>query len=164
MADILHPLTTECRPCQDSYPYGAVSSVAAALAALGSVSSNGTSRTMSAVAGRSVWRKSALRKAKASGHAPKPKRTISAGWAQENRAGAESKRMTRRKQKLPKLFWRGHEAVCSNSRLVGGVGDQLGHAEFSLNARRARSGRNGRGESGRFGIRGNIVSASYGLH
>jgi hypothetical protein len=52
----------------------------AALSALGSVSSNGASRTMSAAARRkiSLAQKARWAKQKAKGHAPKPKRTISA--------------------------------------------------------------------------------------
>lgn len=51
-----------------------------ALAALGSVSSNGSSRTMSAAARRkiSLAQKARWARQKAKGHAPKPKRTISA--------------------------------------------------------------------------------------
>jgi hypothetical protein len=50
----------------------------AALAALGSVRSNGASRTMSAAARRKISLAQKARWAKAKGHAPKPKRTISA--------------------------------------------------------------------------------------
>jgi hypothetical protein len=48
-----------------------------ALAALGSVSSNGASRTMSAAGRRRISLAQKARWAKAKGHAPKPKRTIS---------------------------------------------------------------------------------------
>jgi hypothetical protein len=50
-----------------------------ALAALGSVSSNGASRTLSAAARRkiSLAQKARWAKHKAAGHAPKPKRTVS---------------------------------------------------------------------------------------
>jgi len=50
----------------------------AALSALGSVSSNGASRTMSAAGRRRISLAQKARWAKAKGHAPKPKRTISA--------------------------------------------------------------------------------------
>jgi len=49
-----------------------------ALAALGSVSSNGASRTMSAAARRKISLAQKARWAKAKRHAPKPSRTISA--------------------------------------------------------------------------------------
>lgn len=50
----------------------------AALSALGSVSSNGASRTMSAAGRRRISLAQKQRWAKAKGHAPKPARTISA--------------------------------------------------------------------------------------
>jgi len=49
----------------------------AALSALGSVSSNGASRTMSAAGRRKISLAQKARWAKAKGHAPKPKRAIS---------------------------------------------------------------------------------------
>jgi len=57
-----------------------VQRIEAALAALGSVSSNGASRKMSAAGRRSISLAQKARWAKqtAKGHAPKPKRTISA--------------------------------------------------------------------------------------
>jgi hypothetical protein len=48
-----------------------------ALAALGSVSSNGASRTMSAAGRRKISLAQKARWAKAKGHTPKPKRTMS---------------------------------------------------------------------------------------
>lgn len=48
-----------------------------ALSALGSVSSNGTTRTMSAAGRRKISLAQKARWAKAKGHAPKAKRTIS---------------------------------------------------------------------------------------
>jgi outer membrane PBP1 activator LpoA protein len=48
-----------------------------ALAALGSVGSNGASRTLSAAARRKISVAQKARWAKVKGHAPKPKRTIS---------------------------------------------------------------------------------------
>ena len=48
-----------------------------ALAALGGVSSNGKSHTMSAAGRRKISRAQKARWAKEKGHAPKPKRTIS---------------------------------------------------------------------------------------
>jgi hypothetical protein len=72
-----------------------------ALAALGSVSLNGASRTISAAGRRriSLAQKARWAKVRAKGHAPKPKRTISAAgrkriaaaqrarWAKVKRAG-----------------------------------------------------------------------------
>ena len=58
-----------------------VQRIDAALAALGGLSSNGSSRTMSAAGRRriSLAQKARWANQKARGHAPKPKRTISAG-------------------------------------------------------------------------------------
>jgi hypothetical protein len=58
-----------------------------ALAALGGVSPNGASRTMSAAGRRKI---SLAQKARWAKHKAKPKRTILSSGAQENRGGAES--------------------------------------------------------------------------
>jgi hypothetical protein len=63
----------------------------AALAALGSVRSNGESRTMSAAGRRRISMAQKARWAKAKGHAPKPKRTMSAA-ARGKIAAAQRKR------------------------------------------------------------------------
>ncbi len=62
----------------------------AALSALGSVSSNGAARTMSAAGRRKISLAQKARWAKAKGHAPKPKRTISNRGSQADCRSAES--------------------------------------------------------------------------